>query len=96
MLALVYTSSAFVVAGETMVRAQEDAPVITPASRGHEYAEAKATAETLVLASNQPIPGMPAPTVADNTFPGCLRTIALRPTAMYCTANVIQSSLTGF
>lgn len=96
--ALIYTSSSTVVVGKTIVRAKEDAPILTASSRENYYSKAKATAETLVLAFNKPIPDVPAPTAADTAYSGCLRTLAIRTTAMYGERDpiVIQSLLKSF
>lgn len=82
-LALIYTSSTTVVAGKTVVRAKEDAPVLTAESRENAYSKAKAITETLVLASNKPLPATSASSAADPPYSGYLRTLALRATGMY-------------
>lgn len=82
-LALIYTSSTTVVAGKTIVRVKEDAPVLTATSRENHYSKAKAIAETFVLDSNKPIPATSASSAADPDYSGSLRTLALRPPGMY-------------
>ncbi|MCJ1264612.1 hypothetical protein MMC22_004486 [Lobaria immixta] len=97
-LALIFTSSTTVVAGQTVVRAKEDAPVLTAASRENAYSKAKAVAETLVLASNKPVSDTSTTSAADPTYSGYLRTVALRTTGMYGERDpiVIHSLLKSF
>ena len=83
-LGLIYTSTSMVVAGASFVRATESSPILTQSSRSNAYCKAKAKADALVLASNNPLlPEAAAVTAAVTNYAGTLRTLVLRPPAMY-------------
>ncbi|MCJ1434437.1 hypothetical protein MMC27_003805 [Xylographa pallens] len=84
-LALIYTSSISVVVGSTVVLAKEaDAAVLTTASRANNYSKAKAVADALVLGANNPLRTPPPSSTGHGpSYSGSLRTLVLRPTAMY-------------
>ena len=83
-LSLIYTSSAVVVAGNLVVKVNEDAPILTAKSKENAYAKAKATADALVRAANNPLSATPSWTKGTaSTYANSLRTLVLRPLAIY-------------